>query len=246
MHVEGSPPLKSRSIRGRRIHTGGRLIPCTTMSSGSAPAGRASKCGDNTCRTPATSPVAGSIFNGTAYTGDHATIMDMTTANAPYVERDLAHVWHPCTQMKDHEQLPPIPIRSRPGAWLEDFDGRRYLDCISSWCVNLFGHCNARINAAVRTQLDKLEHVILAGFTHEPVIELSEALVKVLPAGLTHCFYADNGSSAVEVAVKMSFHYLAQHRPPRQAAFHHAVQQLSRRDTGCTRGRQCRALQGDL
>jgi len=131
----------------------------------------------------------------------------MTTANAPYVERDLAHVWHPCTQMKDHEQLPPIPIRRAQGAWLEDFDGRRYLDCISSWWVNLFGHCNPRINAAVRNQLDKLEHVILAGFTHEPVIELSEALVKVLPTGLTHCFYADNGSSAVEVAVKMSFHY---------------------------------------
>jgi adenosylmethionine-8-amino-7-oxononanoate aminotransferase len=131
----------------------------------------------------------------------------MSTANTPYIQRDLAHVWHPCTQMKDHEQLPPIPIRRGQGAWLEDFDGRRYLDCVSSWWVNLFGHCNPRINAAVRQQLDKLEHVILAGFTHEPVIELSEALVKVLPPGLTHCFYADNGSSAVEVAVKMSFHY---------------------------------------
>src|ERR1700756_936558 len=131
----------------------------------------------------------------------------MTTANTPYVERDLAHVWHPCTQMKDHEQLPPIPIRRAQGAWLEDFDGRRYLDCISSWWVNLFGHSNPRINSAVRNQLERLEHVILAGFTHEPVIELSEALVAVLPAGLTRCFYADNGSSAVEVAVKMSFHY---------------------------------------
>jgi adenosylmethionine-8-amino-7-oxononanoate aminotransferase len=131
----------------------------------------------------------------------------MATANTPYVERDLEHVWHPCTQMKDHEQLPPIPIRRGKGAWLEDFDGRRYLDCISSWWVNLFGHCNPRISAAVRNQLEKLEHVILAGFTHEPVIELSEALVRVLPAGLTRCFYADNGSSAVEVAVKMSFHY---------------------------------------
>jgi adenosylmethionine-8-amino-7-oxononanoate aminotransferase len=131
----------------------------------------------------------------------------MTTENQPYIERDLQHVWHPCTQMKDHEQLPPIPIRRAQGAWLEDFDGRRYLDCVSSWWVNLFGHCNPRINAAVRNQLDKLEHVILAGFTHEPVIELSEALVSVLPAGLTRCFYADNGSSAVEVAVKMSFHY---------------------------------------
>ncbi len=133
--------------------------------------------------------------------------MDMTTANTPYVKRDLAHVWHPCTQMKDYEQLPPIPIRRGQGVWLEDFQGRRYLDCISSWWVNLFGHSNPRINAALRNQLEKLEHVILAGFTHEPVIELSEALVGVLPAGLTHCFYADNGSSAVEVAIKMSFHY---------------------------------------
>lgn len=131
----------------------------------------------------------------------------MSTANSPYVQRDLAHVWHPCTQMKDHEQLPPIPIRRAQGAWLEDFEGHRYLDCISSWWVNLFGHCNPRINAAVRNQLEKLEHVILAGFTHEPVIELSEALTRVLPTGLTRCFYADNGSSAVEVAVKMSFHY---------------------------------------
>ena len=131
----------------------------------------------------------------------------MNTANSPYVKRDLAHVWHPCTQMKDHEQVPLIPIRSGKGVWLEDFDGRRYMDCVSSWWVNLFGHSNPRLNAAVRNQLEKLEHVILAGFTHEPVIELSEALVKVLPAGLTRCFYADNGSSAVEVAVKMSFHY---------------------------------------
>src|SRR5579872_766930 len=143
----------------------------------------------------------------TACRADHATIGPMTIANVPYVERDLAHVWHPCTQMKDHEHLPLIPIRRAEGAWLEDFAGKRYLDCISSWWVNLFGHANPRINAAVREQLDQLEHVILAGFTHEPVIRFSEALVDILPAGLTRCFYADNGSSAVEVAVKMSFHY---------------------------------------
>lgn len=127
--------------------------------------------------------------------------------NASYVARDLAHVWHPCTQMKDLEQLPPIPIRRAQGAWLEDFAGRRYLDAISSWWVNLFGHANPRINTAVREQLDRLEHVILAGFTHEPVIELSERLAALAPPGLTRCFYADNGSSAVEVALKMSFHY---------------------------------------
>ena len=131
----------------------------------------------------------------------------MNSPNSAYVTRDLAHVWHPCTQMKDHEQLPPIPIRCGQGAWLEDYSGQRYLDAISSWWVNLFGHANARINAAVRAQLEELEQVILAGFTHEPVIALSEALCAMAPGGLTRCFYADNGSSAVEVAVKMSFHY---------------------------------------
>jgi adenosylmethionine-8-amino-7-oxononanoate aminotransferase len=131
-----------------------------------------------------------------------------SSANSAYVVRDLAHVWHPCTQMKDHEQqLPLIPIRSGRGVWLEDFDGRRYLDAVSSWWVNLFGHANPRINAAVREQLERLEQVILAGFTHAPVIDLSEALTALAPRGLTRCFYADNGSSAIEVAVKMSFHY---------------------------------------
>ena len=131
----------------------------------------------------------------------------MTSANQPYVARDLAHVWHPCTQMKDHETLPLIPVRRGSGAWLEDYAGQRYLDAISSWWVNLFGHAHPRIAAAVREQLERLEQVILAGFTHEPVIELSEALTALAPPGLTRCFYADNGSSAVEVAVKMSFHY---------------------------------------
>ncbi|HYL03465.1 MAG TPA: adenosylmethionine--8-amino-7-oxononanoate transaminase [Steroidobacteraceae bacterium] len=134
-------------------------------------------------------------------------VISAPDANAPYAARDLAHVWHPCTQMKDHEQLAPIPIRRARGAWLEDFAGKRYLDAISSWWVTLFGHANPRINAAVAAQLERLEQVILAGFTHEPVIALSEELTEVAPPGLTRCFYADNGSSAVEVAVKMSFHY---------------------------------------
>src|SRR5882762_3139518 len=147
-----------------------------------------------------------------------ATIPLMTSPNSAYVVRDLAHVWHPCTQMKDHEQLPLIPIRRGRGAWLEDYSGARYLDAISSWWVNLFGHANARINAAVREQLEELEQVILAGFTHEPVIALSEALSALAPAGLTRCFYADNGSSAVEVAVKMSFHYWRNVGVPRSVA----------------------------
>ena len=123
------------------------------------------------------------------------------------VRRDLATVWHPCTQMKDHEWLPMIPVVRGEGAWLYDADGRRYLDAISSWWVNLFGHANPRIGAAVASQLGRLEHVMLAGFTHEPAIELAERLTALAPPGLTRCFYADNGSSAIEVALKMSFHY---------------------------------------
>ncbi|ABA56655.1 aminotransferase [Nitrosococcus oceani ATCC 19707] len=127
--------------------------------------------------------------------------------NQQWIERDLGVLWHPCTQMKDHEQLPLIPIRRGEGVWLEDFDGRRYLDAISSWWVNLFGHTNPRINAAIAQQLDKLEHVLLAGFSHEAVVRLSERLVDITPAGLSRCFYADNGSSAIEVALKMSYQY---------------------------------------
>ena len=95
--------------------------------------------------------------------------------NARLAARDLAHVWHPCTQMKDHERdMPMIPIRRGDGVWLEDFDGHRYLDAISSWWVNLFGHANPVLNGALREQLDQLEHVIFAGFTHEPAIELAD------------------------------------------------------------------------
>jgi adenosylmethionine---8-amino-7-oxononanoate aminotransferase len=124
-----------------------------------------------------------------------------------WVERDLRHVWHPCTQMKDHETVPLVPLRSGSGVWLEDFAGNRYLDGISSWWVNLFGHANPRINAAVREQLERLEHVIFAGFTHAPAVTLAEELVRIAPPGLNRCFFADNGSAAIEVAVKMSFHY---------------------------------------
>lgn len=139
--------------------------------------------------------------------------------NAELVARDLACVWHPCTQMKDHEWLPLVPIRRGAGAWLEDFNGRHYLDCISSWWVNLFGHANPVIGNAVRRQLETLEHVMLAGFTHEPVVELSERLVSVTPEGLTRCFYAENGSSAVEVALKMSFHYWLNQGEPKRTRF---------------------------
>ena len=127
--------------------------------------------------------------------------------NESLAQRDRRVLWHPCTQMRDHETLPLIPIRRGQGVWLEDFNGKRYLDAISSWWVNLFGHANPRINAAIADQLQNLEHVILAGFTHEPVVRLSERLIEIAPRGLAHCCYASDGSAALEIALKMSFHY---------------------------------------
>jgi len=126
--------------------------------------------------------------------------------NEELKNRDLDVLWHPCTQMKDHERLPLIPIKKAHGVYLEDFEGNRYIDAISSWWVNMFGHTNSYINEKIKEQLDTLEHVILAGFTHEQVVRLSERLVKLTPKGLDKCFYSDNGSSAVEVALKMSYH----------------------------------------
>ncbi len=127
--------------------------------------------------------------------------------NETIANRDLDVIWHPCTQMKDHEFLPMIPIKKGKGVYLEDFEGNNYIDAISSWWVNIFGHSNEYINDAVKKQLDTLEHVILAGFTHEQIVRLSERLVSLTPEGLTRCFYADNGSSAVEVTLKMSYHF---------------------------------------
>ena len=128
--------------------------------------------------------------------------------NAAMIEEDLRYIFHPCSQMKDYEQnLPLIPIERGEGVYLYDFDGKRYLDAISSWWVNLFGHANPYINDKVKEQLDTLEHVIFAGFTHKPAIDLSKRLVEMTPAGLDKVFFADNGSSAVEIALKMSFQY---------------------------------------
>lgn len=135
------------------------------------------------------------------------------------VQRDLARVWHPCTQMKDHERWPPIAIRRGEGVWLEDMQGQRYLDAVSSWWVNLFGHSHPHINAAIAEQLDDIEHVMLAGFTHPTVVELSERLAAMTPGDLSRCFYADNGSSAVEVALKMSFHYWRNRGRPQKTRF---------------------------
>ena len=124
-----------------------------------------------------------------------------------WVARSLTSVWHPCTQMQHHETVPLVPVSHGRGAWLYDADGERYLDAISSWWVNLFGHANPRINAALKEQLDLLEHAMLAGFTHEPVITLSEKLSALTGGVLGHCFYASDGASATEIALKMSFHY---------------------------------------
>src|SRR5206468_6460232 len=128
--------------------------------------------------------------------------MQTSTRNDVLLKRSLAAVWHPCTQMKHHETLPLVPVASARGCWLYDFDGRRYLDAVSSWWVNLFGHANPRINAALHAQLDELDHVLLAGFTHRPVVELLERLSALAPGGLGHAFYGSDGASATEIALK--------------------------------------------
>ncbi len=121
--------------------------------------------------------------------------------------------------MKQHETLPLIPVARARGIWLYDFDGRRYLDAISSWWVNLFGHANPRINAALSAQLEELEHVMLAGFTHEPVVQLSERLSALTGGRLGHCFYASDGASATEIALKMSFHFWRNSGQPQKTGF---------------------------
>ncbi len=141
------------------------------------------------------------------------------SSNQSWINRDLAVLWHPCSQMKDHETLPPIPIARGEGAWLTDFDGNRYLDAIGSWWVNLFGHANPHINARIKAQLDQLEHVILAGFSHAPVVELAERLVQLTPPELTRVFFTDNGSSGIEAALKMSFHYWRNMGQPNKTRF---------------------------
>ena len=131
--------------------------------------------------------------------------------NAALIERDLAHIWHPCSQMKDYVDgnLPLLPIKRGNGVWLEDYEGNRYLDAISSWWVNLFGHGHPHIVRAIQAQAQNLEHVIFAGFTHEPAIALAERITALAPKGLNKVFFTENGSSAVEVAIKMAFHAFA-------------------------------------
>ena len=138
-------------------------------------------------------------------------------SNSDWLTRTQATLWHPCTQMKHLERVPPLPIARGEGPWLIDFEGGRYLDAISSWWVNLFGHCNPRINAALMDQLGRIEHVILAGCTHAPVVELSERLARL--TGLSHAFYGSDGASATEIALKMSFHFWRNVGQPAKTGF---------------------------
>jgi adenosylmethionine-8-amino-7-oxononanoate aminotransferase len=131
--------------------------------------------------------------------------------------RSLRSVWHPCTQMKRHEGRPPVAIARAEGAWLYDVEGKRYLDGISSWWVNLFGHGHPHIKAALADQLDRLDHVMLAGFTHAPVVELSERLGAL--TGLGHAFYGSDGASATEIALKMSAHFWRNSGRPAKCRF---------------------------
>ncbi|MFN7211471.1 MAG: adenosylmethionine--8-amino-7-oxononanoate transaminase [Lysobacteraceae bacterium] len=142
----------------------------------------------------------------------NTSIAPMLTEAGDFLARDLAVVWHPCTQMREHRgELPLVPIRRGRGAWLEGLDGRRYLDAISSWWTNLFGHAHTAIAEAIGRQAAELEHVIYAGFAHEPGLRLAERLVALAPrqagrAPLSRVFYGENGSAAIEIALKMSFH----------------------------------------
>ena len=131
------------------------------------------------------------------------------SSNSPQQDlqrRSLTAVWHPCTQMARAAVVPPLPIARGEGAWLYDFEGRRYFDANSAWWVNLFGHSDAGINGAIKQQLDTLPHVMLAGCTHEPAVRLAERLSARTGGALGHCFFGSDGASAVEIALKQSFH----------------------------------------
>ena len=134
-------------------------------------------------------------------------------------QRDLRYIWHPCSQMKDYETLPPMVIDHGQGVWLYDVHGKRYMDIVSSWWANLLGHCNPVINQAIKDQLDKLEHVIFANFSHEPAIELAETLAKIVPDRIKKFHFNDNGSVAVECALKMCFQFYQQGGKPEKQRF---------------------------
>lgn len=134
-------------------------------------------------------------------------------------EKDLKYIFHPCAQMKDFEEIPPLIITKGERLYLFDETGKKYMDCISSWWVNLFGHANPRINEVIYKQINTLEHIIFANFGHEPAIELCENLVEVLPEGINKFLFADNGSSCIEMALKLSFQYHLQTGNPQKTKF---------------------------
>lgn len=136
-----------------------------------------------------------------------------------WIEKDLEYIWHPCSQMKDYEELKPIVIKKGEGIYLYDINDKKYVDVISSWWCNLLGHCNPKINAAIKKQVDELEHVIFANFTHTQAIKLCERLSKILPKGLCKFNFTDNGSSAIEAAMKVSFQYHQQTGNPQKTKF---------------------------
>lgn len=139
--------------------------------------------------------------------------------NEEIIKKDLEYVWHPCSQMKDYETLKPIAVKSGKGVMLYDMEGREYIDIVSSWWCNLLGHAHPDINAAVKEQIDRLEHVIFANFTHEGAVRLCEELMKVIPAGLCKFNFSDNGSAAVECSLKMAFQYQYQTGKPNKKRF---------------------------
>jgi len=137
----------------------------------------------------------------------------------PALNLDMQNIWHPCTQMKDHEDYPPLLIDRGKGIYLYDRDNKKYMDVISSWWVNLFGHNNPRLNKAIEHQLKDVAQVMFAGITHQPAIDLAEKLVKLSPQNLTKVFFSDNGSTSVETALKISLQFWAQTGHPEKNKF---------------------------
>ncbi|RYZ97988.1 MAG: adenosylmethionine--8-amino-7-oxononanoate transaminase, partial [Moraxellaceae bacterium] len=159
----------------------------------------------------------------------HLALAQLSVAGAPVESKARHHevnaimknspLWHPCTQMQHHDAMPVLSINKAKGAYLYldnplDQSGlaqsQPILDAISSWWVNLHGHSHPAINTAIQQQLEQFEHVILAGFSHQPIETLAQRLVDLTPAPLTRCFFADSGSAAVEVELKMSLQFWAQ------------------------------------
>ena len=143
----------------------------------------------------------------------------MSEEQIDWQKEDEKYIWHPAQQMKDAEVFPAPVIDHAKGMYLYDVNGKEYLDIISSWWCNLLGHTNREINEAIKEQVDQLEHVIFANFSHKPAIRLCEELEPLLPAGLTRFSFCDNGSSAVEAALKMAFQYHYQTGHPERQRF---------------------------